>query len=357
MYDLTSLKKRVRSVAIAVAASGMVIGNVASVSALSASSLSLSDSRPSQTAVTYTFDSASFNTGTAVKCISLDFNEQADGLGAVPAGLTTTAAALDVSGTLITETNWTASFAANGSLDITYATGEIPASTGSLVYTGVTNGSGTGTHFAILHSYTNVDCATGPVDTTVVAYVYTDGTAFSVTIDPTLTFTVAGVAAAQAVNGATTTHLSTAASVDYLSDVNATTNGISAHDLQISSNASGGYTVYIRETAALTNTNGDTITAHTGTNLAPTTMSTGAEAWGYTTQDTTLTAVGNGANRFTTPANGWAGFTTSNEEVVYNPGAPAGTETTRVGHQVAVSPNTEAGTYTTTIVYTVVATF
>ena len=351
MFELSRLKKRARSVAVGMAASGMVIGNVASVAALNTSSLTLSDSRPGQGSVSYTFQSSGFDNGTSINCISLDFSVNADGSGGVPAGLITTSAALSGTSSLITPGSWTPSFAANGALDLTNGGGEAPAASGNLIYTGITNPNTDDTFFATISTYTNVDCSTGPTaDTTVVAFATKDGTPVSLTVDPTLTFTCTGVAAAETVNGETTTHTSTGSSIDYLNDVTSAQEGVSAHDLAVTTNASGGWTVYIQHTGQLTNGNSDTIDNHSGTNLSPSAMANGTEGWGYTTEDTTLSAVGDGANRF--GANEFAGFTTGAEEVVTDE-----TGNTRVGHRVDVAGTTEAGTYTTNIVYTVVATF
>lgn len=357
MLILSRLKKRIRGLTIIAATSSIVLGNVASVAALNTSSLSMSDPQPDATAVTYTFSSAGF-AATTLRCISLDFDTNSDNSGGAPSGLDTTGASLDASGTLITEASWTESFATNGSLDITYATGEAPASSGTLVFTDITNGdTESTTYYALLNTYTNTDCSTGLTDSTVVAFVFNDGELVQLTIDPTLTFSVAGVAAGQTVNGATTTHASTGTGINYSNDVTSSTNGISAHDVQVSTNAEGGYIVYIRHSGALTNQSSDTITNHTGTNLSPTAFSAaGTESWGYTTEDATLSNIGDGVNRFTATGE-WAGFTTTNAEVVANTTATSGTQTTRVGHQVGVASNTEAGTYQTTMIYTVVATF
>ena len=158
-----------------------------------------------------------------------------------------------------------------------------------------------------------------------------------------------GVAASLSVNGATTTVLSTATDVDHGTTVTASQNGISAHDLDVTTNATGGYNVYLRNTAQLTNDNSDAIAYHTGTNGTPTAFpAAGTEAWGYTTDDTDLT-------QFT--SNTWAGFTSSNELVMSNASATAGTDTARVGHQVGIASDTPAGTYTTTMIYTLVATY
>jgi hypothetical protein len=148
------------------------------------------------------------------------------------------------------------------------------------------------------------------------------------------------------VNGATTTIATTATSIDFDNNVTATTNGISAHDLEVSTNAAGGYSVYIRQTGNLTN-GSDSIANHAGTNASPTAFpAAGNAAWGYTTNDIAGFI-----------SNLWAGFTTSNEVVMENASATTGTDEARVGHQVGIAATTPAGTYQTTIIYTVASTY
>ena len=351
------LRKRVRSIVIAATASSMVLGNIASVGAqtLNTASLELSDPRTGQTNVTYTFDAANFNTGTAIECMQLELATTSAG-GTAVTGIDTTGASFDASGTLVTETNWTEDFGTNGLLELTYATGETPAGNGTLVFTGIDNGStDETTYFAILTTFSDDTCTT-QVDDVVIAFIYADGQLVELTIDATLNFVVSGVAASALVNGATTTHLSDASGINYANDVTSSTNGVSAHDVAVTTNASNGYVVYIRHTGQLTNGASDTIDNHTGTNGTPSAFpAAGTESWGYTTEDATLNPT---ADRFTTGGGDlWAGFTTTNQEVLYNAAAVPGTETVRVGHQVGVASTTEAGTYQTTIVYTVVATF
>ncbi|MCA9346093.1 hypothetical protein KC960_01225 [Candidatus Saccharibacteria bacterium] len=325
-------------------------------SALSASSLTLSDSRPSQSAVSYTFNASSFSTGTTIRCINLQLNDAADGTGAIPTGITTTSSTL-ASSSLITAGSWTVNNGSNGRLRITNAGGETPAASGNVVWGAVTNGSSAGTtYYGIFTTYTDASCTGGnEVDSVTVAFIYVNGTLVQLTIDPTLTFTVAAVGSGQAVNGATTTVASGATSIDFLNDVTFAAKGVSAHDIQVGTNATGGYVVYIRNTGQLTN-GSDNIAYHTGTNAVPTAFpAAGTEAWGYTTEDSNL--AGGTADRFTNPGNLWAGFSTTNALVVDNTTAPSGTETTRVGHQVGVSSGTPAGTYQTTLIYTVVSTY
>jgi hypothetical protein len=322
---------------------------LARLDALTSSSLLLSDPRSTQTGVTYTFNSSGFTTATTIRCVEFILNTAADGSGGVPAGVTTTASTL-VSSTVITAGSWTVDNSTNGTLSITNAAGETPAATGNIVWGVVTNGTTEATtYYGIFTTYTDVNCTGGnEVDTKTISYVYTDGELVQLTIDPTLTFTVAGVASGQAINGATTTVASTGTGIDFLNDVTFAAKGVSAHDLQVGTNATGGYTVYVRHTNLLTN-GIDTITNHTGTNAAPTAFPVaGTEAWGYTTQDTTL--AGGTGNRFN--GNLWSGFNTSNEIIADNTVAPTGVETTRVGQQVGVAAGTEAGTYQTTIIYT-----
>lgn len=318
------------------------------VDALSSSSLTLSDSRPSATGVNYAFASSGFDTGTTIRCIQLDIGTAVDGTG--DAGLTVAGATL-VANT-ITGGSWTVgNVEGTDQLRATDATGAIPNTSGTIEWGGIINGATPDTtYFGLFQTFSNIDCSTGQVDSVVVTLMFKAGSLVSLTIDPTLTFTVNGVADALSVNGATTTVASSATAINFLNDVTAGVPGVSAHDITVGTNASLGYTVYIKHTGLLTNGASDTITNWTGTNLSPTgSFPTAAEAWGYTTQDSSLSAIGDGANRF--GSNEWAGFSTTNEEVVYS-ATPQSSETTRVGHQVAVAASTEAGTYQTTIIYT-----
>ena len=323
---------------------------IVQVSALSSSSLLLGDPRPSQTS-TYTFSTSGLDTGTTINCIQLDIGTATDGTGDV--GLDLSSITLD-SHTMVANASW-ADASVDGTTDqlrATFATGETPASSGNIVWGGIVNGATEGTtYYGVFETFSNTDCSTGgPVDSATIAFTYKGGELVQLTIDPTLVFTCVGVTSSQAVNGATTTVASTASGIDHSNNVTFTTNGISAHDLSVDTNASGGYTVYIRHTGQLTN-GSDTIANHTGTNAAPTTFpAAGTEAWGYTTEDATLSPT---ADRFTSAGgNKWAGFTTSNEEVVTDSATDV-----RVGHQVGVAATTPAGTYQTTIIYTVAAVF
>lgn len=323
---------------------------VASAAHLTSGSLMLGDPRPSQT-TNYTFSGSGFTTGTSIRCIQLQFAVNADGTGGVPTGLTTSGATL-VSSTLVTAGSWTVGND-TGVVRATNASGANPAVSGNIVWGGIVNGNTADqTYYGLLNTYSNVDCETSPVDSSVVAFIYKSGALVSLTVDPTLAFTVSGVVSGQTVNSATTNVTSTATAIDFGSSVTPTTKGVSAHTLDVATNA-GGFSVYLRQTGTGLTNGVHTITPWSGTNATPTGFpAAGTEAWGYTTEDNTL-ADGT-PNRFTVSSN-WAGMPTANELVMDS--TSSGSQQTRVGHQVGVSGATPAGNYTTTLVYTATGTY
>lgn len=338
-----SLKKITAIVSVAVLALGTT-GFVAA--APTSASLTLGDSRPSQTA-SYTF-AASTVASTTLRCIELDLGSVDDGTGGVT-GLDTSGSTL-ASSTLITAGNWTVSNAgsAGHTLRITNTTGEAPSASGNVVWGSVVNGSTVDTaYYGVFRTYSDDTCST-QVESTTVQFMYTTGQQVSLTVDPTFSFTVTGVAGSSAVNGATTTVASTATTVPF-GQVTTASNDVAAQDLTISTNASNGYNIYSRYTGQLTNGSSDTITDHSGTHTTPTAFSAaGTEAFGYTTNDTDL-------SQFQTDL--WAGMETTNRAVATRTTATSGNETTRVGYQAGIDTATPSGTYTSTVIYTAVPTY
>lgn len=318
--------------------------------------VTLSDSRPSTASVTYTIGFQGV-TASTIKCVNIQFSDAATG-GSKPTGMTITGATLGGTTTLMpTPGSWTATpNNATGAIPITYVTGET-GTNGIVVISAVTNGSSASTPYYIQFStYNNVDCVSSPVDSSVIAFIYTTGVTVSATVDPSLSFSLGNVASGQTVNSATTNAATTTATAVNFGVVTSATNKIAAHDLIVSTNAINGYTVYVKSTGALTYL-GATITNWTGTNAAPTTFTAaGTEAFGYTTASTSLSGT---AARFS--SNKWAGYSTAFDTPTIQEVARAtGTvsnDTTRVGYQVAISGATEAGVYTTTVVYSAVPTY
>lgn len=286
-----------------------------------------------------------------IKCIQLVFSDAATG-GSVPTGMTTTSAAYNAAGSdyVPDSQTWTADVTTNGTVKITQATGEIPgsATAGTVLLTGITNGSVAETgYFVQFSTFNNVNCSSSPIDSGVGTFIYATGQAVSLTVDPAMSFAIAAVAGSQSVNGVTTTVASTDGTIPF-GTVTASANSVAAHDLTVTTNAGSGYTVYTRYTQAPTN-GSHSITDWTGSNASPTTFSAaGTEAFGYTTNDATL---GTGtAGRF--GSSKFAAFTTSNLEVAYS-NAAVTSETTRVGYEVGISGTTPAGTYNnSTVIFT-----
>jgi len=316
---------------------------------LTIASLGLGDSRPSTANVSYVFTASNVSLST-IRCIREVYADTANGSTA-PAGMSTASSTFDTTNSNYVPTPgaWSLTHPANGTLQLTNATGEIPGSAAArkLVFAAVTNGSTPDTrYFLRVNTYSDAACTT-PVDNAAVTFIYTNGATLSLTVDQTLSFTVNAVASGQSCNGATSTQPSTATTIPF-GTVSAAANSVVCQDLQIATNATNGYTVYARYTSKPTNVLNQTIADHTGTNAAPTSFpAAGTEAYGYTTNDS---ALGTGtANRFS--SNLWAAMTTSNNEVAFD--ATGVTSTVyRIGHQVGVSLVTRPGTYITTIIYT-----
>ncbi len=318
--------------------------------ALSNASLTVGDPRPSAVATGYTFAGSSVSLS-AIKCIKEVFADTPSGTN-VPGGMTTTSAALDTTNSnyMPTPTAWSLNRTTNGTLLLTNATGETPASTSGrkLVMTGITNPSTADTRYYLrVNTYNNTDCSSSPVDSAAVTFILTNGSTLTLNVDDTLSFTVNAVAAGQNCNGASSTAASTATTIPF-GTVTSAANAVVCQDLTAATNATNGYTIYARYTGAPTNSIGQTIASQAGTNAAPIAFpAAGNEAYGYTTNDATL---GTGTPGRFVP-NQWAGLTTNNAEVAYESTGVSST-TYRIGHQVGVSLTTRPGTYSTTVIYT-----
>jgi hypothetical protein len=307
---------------------------------LTSGSVSLSDSRPSETGVTYTFDWSNVTT-TTIKCIEIEFATTTEG-GTAPADLSLASVSANSSSTYVSGLNTWTKGGSSGLVTFTNETGATGGS-GTVVLDDVVNGSVAETgYYAIFNTYGNADCSTDLVDSGTVMFVYTDGQAVSMTVEPSLTFTVSAVGVGETVNGVPTTAASTDGTIP-LGTVTTETNAVVAHDLSVGTNGAGGYTVHIRYTGALA-FGSEEITDHTGANADPTDFpGAGVEAFGYTTD-----------SEFS--SNKWAGFTTSNESVATAASGPA-SENFMVGYQAGISSTTASGNYTTTVILTATPTY
>jgi hypothetical protein len=330
----------------------------ANASFLAAGRIALSDSRPSQASTTYT---VSFTSApNSVKCINVMFADSVSNLDVTngdvntspPTGMTTTSAAkVSVSGGGLTDGNWTLYNSVNGVLSYQYSTGAAPnGSTITITTSGITNPSA-GTFYAVISTYTGLTgntCDTNADASNYMALVTTSGISASVTVDPSLSFSIADYDTQVNGGGAPSGDFATSTSLPF-GTVAANDSASDAHTLTVSTNGEGGYTVYTKYTQALTNSNNNTIADTTGTNASPGSFSgsSSVSAFGYIIDDSDYT-------QFT--SNTWAKFTTSNLPIATANG-PVDGDANHIQYKVHVSNTQPPGTYTTTIVHTATPTY
>ncbi len=186
-------------------------------------------------------------------------------------------------------------------------------------------------------------------------------------VDTIFTFTVAGVAGGQTVNGADITDGTTTATAIPFGKLTAGNASTTAQDLTVVTNASNGFVVTVAVDGQLTSSTGADIDGFRNGNYdtTPVAWESPSETlgnedtyghWGLTSDDSTLTSgltdlfnVGGGGDRFVSAS-------TTPVEIFRHTGPTNGTVTgegaTRVGYKVEVSSLQEAANdYTATLTY------
>jgi hypothetical protein len=307
---------------------------------ISSASVQLGDSRPSQSPVTYT---ALFTpTASAIGCVNIVFATNPDMTGSVPSGmLSTSAVKVAVSGPGITGANWSLTNTTNGTLTYKTATPDTPSGGVNIATSTITNTS-LSIFYAQITTFTTNSCAT-PVDSSnVMALITLPGVTTQVTVQPTLTFNVANYGSAVNTSGDTNPITTTATAIQF-GAVPAGGTAWGSQTLTISTNASHGYTLYVRDSQPLTATDSGTIRDQPGTPTASNSFdaSTSQSSFGYT-------ADGNG----TTFGSGkWAGLTQTNV-VIASRSAAINSDATHTEFKVGISNVQPPGTYSTVISYT-----
>jgi hypothetical protein len=315
-----------------------------------------------QKVTTHTFTFTPKDIATPIKYIELDYTYTN------VAGVTNNDFITDSGNTIIategTHTNvpaGSANFATNSLITYTVTTAVSVSGAMTMVINNVNNPTGV---TPLSNSYqvkiTLKDAAGNPTDSVVVAYaiVPTDATSnvvVTVSIDPTLTFTVAGVSAgtslgvgAEAMDAA-----STATSIPFSTLPVGTAKKI-AQKLTVGTSADDGYTVTIEENEDLKKTGSTTIIPDiSATNASPAawTIGTAKGGFGYHTTDVDL---GTGtANRFgPATTNLYAALTSSPLEVMYaNAPVSSSSEIKYIIYQVQITELQEAGDYTNVVTY------
>lgn len=318
---------------------------------LTSVSVQLGDPRPSNTSTPYTIK-WTFPSTTSIKCIAVSFGNTS-AVTPAPTGMTTTSSSGAINGSTtggLTPGSWTYYNTNNGVLQFENAAGEAStATTIQLDITGITNPS-VGTFYAIINTYSAVatHVCSGAVDTSnTMALATTGGVSTSVTVDPTISFSVAG--SSGAINGGpTSSAISTASSIAF-GNVSAGGSATSAAQiLTTSTNAAHGYNIYIRYNQALTDANADTIRDQAGTPGSPNSFdgSTSQSSFAYTTNSSTIALT----------SNKWAGLTTTNTSID-NQTTPQSATTLSVEYQLQLKNVQPPGTYSNVITYTATPTY
>jgi len=327
-------------------------------STMSNVSVAVSDPTPTapSASVAYTFTGTGV-TSTNIECIQVIIATTASGTTA-PTGFSGASVAVSAgTSTLVNSSGSGWSLATSGSqnniLQYTNSTGVTPSTlTGAtFVLTNLTNPTLADTAFFYqLSTYDNTNCSSSPVDNALSQFIVTNGSVVSFTVDATLSFTINAVSASTSCDGTTTTSASTPTTIPFGS-VTAASDAVVCQDLRAATNASNGYTIYLRDTGAPQSLS-NAIAGPPGSNGSPAAFpAAGYEAYGYTTNDAALSTTYGASNRFTSPSQEWAAATTTNAEIAYQPSG-VGITDYDIAHQVGVSTTTHAGNYTTTIIYT-----
>ncbi len=172
--------------------------------------------------------------------------------------------------------------------------------------------------------------------------------ASAATVNPTLSLEIIGKNAGVGIGGATTTVATTANGVTF-GNIQSGSINIAAQEVRVSTNATGGYTVSVKQDGDLRKGNGVAIPPVTATNPAPAPWPTGFidGRFGYHTTDASL-CTGN-ASRFA-PADTYARLEIQDYEVACSTG-PAASETTGMVYKVEIGPTQPPGHYQNQIIY------
>ncbi len=325
-------------------------------------SVQISDPTPSATA-SYTWTWTGYQTAASVKCVKILMSVNADGTGGLPTGM-------GLGSTTLTGTfggTWTrdATSVASGIVVFNWATGVTPGAGPTTLVLGAATNSSTAagaTYYETLTTYDTAGtgssgaCAGATRDAaTVSAFETTPAQVASVTVDPSLSLTITTVAATTACGDVTTTVASTSNAIP-LGHIAATTaHPIAGQNLNVQTNANGGYTTYISYSGAMTGAaTAAAFTDMTGTNASPAVWpSNGTEAFGYTTQSASLSGT---AGRFHTSK--FAGLSTTQYELMRNAATPAAVgDTNCIAFEASTAGNTKADTYSTNVRYNVAGSF
>ncbi len=342
----------------------MLLKNLVSAASIVNAKATLSDTRPSQTAVNVAFNFTVASTD-VLKSFSAQVCNSASGACITPSGFSAGSATLSSQPTGFGDaTGWTDD-SITGSLRFKKTTNTLtPSGSQTAIFTSITNPDAEGSYYVKITTYSD-DSYAAPIDFTVIAFAITPGVQVSAVVDPTLSFAVTGVPPSTVYKGSLATSpncTDTANIVKFgttAQPLSSDTDFDCAQTLTTSTNAISGYQVTIKgqvpgDDLRLNSNPALTIADWSGTNLAPGATPGGAqEVFAYTTSSGNLSGI---SDRFTSSDNLFAGISQTPGEVAYA-GTPVAEDEVNVGFRLRFTGFTEAGTYSGTITYTCTATF
>jgi len=333
--------------------------------AISNREMLISDSRPSQTGVTYDFEGD--HSGTAVRCLEVVFCTTASGGCTGPTGFDASSATIGASSTWAgwTHALWTASTFLATRVLYTATSNQTGGSNFSFNTASIANSSAVGTYFARVTTYSDEGACTTSVDTGVAAFAIISGVTVSATVAETLTLTISSVTNANCDTSfepfAGPDSLATSVPFGELSA--ADTFNHSCQDIFVSTNAGSGFSLTGQEATSLLSGT-DTIDDSTGDSGSMTetvssawATASGNAGFGYACEDIS------GATCVMTATSSFKQFACVGSDANCDPGSgsetaqnvmtssTATTATSRIQYKLTVDGVQEAGDYTTTVIY------
>jgi hypothetical protein len=324
-----------------------IVGQTYAAGLLSTASIQLGDPRPSQSGVTYT---ALFTpSGTAgIQCMNIVFNTMPDMSGGVPAVLLSTSAVKGtISGGGLTDGNWTLYNTNNGTLQYESASARTTSATAVTIPTTTITNTSAATFYAQITTYSSLSthtCSTIVDQSNVIALTTLGGYTTTVTVQPTLSFSVADYGSPVNGSGDSNPKTTTVSTIPF-GTVAAGATSWGSQTLTVSTNGSHGYTLYTRYSNQMIDPNSDTIR-----DQATGTPTSGAAFDGSSSQSSlAFTADGNGYNFGGTDK--WAGLSTTNNAIAAR-AAAINSDVTHIELKVQISNTQPPGLYSTVIAYT-----
>jgi len=330
---------------------------------MTSAKVTISDSRATATSVQYDF-AFTVTVTTSIKQINFKFCTEAGAFTdtcTAPTGFSASSATRstdNIAGTGRTDTPGANSFQTVITTPSTQSTQAV-----TFTLTGVTNPSTTNTSFFVrVKTYSDTGTTTIDDGQMMFATLTSTSIAVTATVDPTFTFTVAGVSTGTAIKSgsSTNTSVTTTASTIPFSALTAATAKYAAHDITVTTNALNGYLVTLKGTNPPLADSSNNIDSFTGTNSSPaswsapggSTANTNTGFFGYTTDD--LSLAGGTSSRFTGDVFAGVGSTVDN---VADRTAGGSSLTNRIAYAVEVNSLQPPGSYTGTVILVATPTY